>query len=171
MFADIFPSPLLRWDGVHFVLNLEMLERYLRAYVTAMENVRDLSLEGEGDAIRIRARVAYKGVSTSVRIDLAEIRLKHRHLGFRLRQPRALGGMPLPRRMVEQGLKSAGLDELTIVAGEGIVIVDLRRWIPEQVNFSIRTVQATERYIHLWLGPGSVDDIPQGTVKSLTAGE
>jgi len=171
MFADIFPSPLLRWDGVHFVLNLEMLERYLCAYVASMENVRDLSLKGEGDALRIRARVAYKGVTTWVKIDLAEIRLKQRHLGFRLRQPRALGGMPLPRRLVEQGIRAAGLEQLTVVSGEGIVIIDLRRWIPEQVNFSIRTVQATERSIHLWLGPGSVDDIPQGTVKSITAGD
>ena len=170
MFADIFPSPLLRWDGLHLVFNLEMLVRYLRAYAAAMENVRELMLEGEGDAIRIRARVAYKGVTTWVRIDLAEIRLKHRHLGFRLRQPRALGGMPLPRRVVEQGLKRIGLDELTVVAGEGIVIVDLRRWIPEQVSFSIRTLQATERCIHLWLGPGSVEDLPPGTVKSLPSG-
>ena len=53
---------------------------------------------------------------------------------------------------------------------EGIVIVDLRRWIPEQVNFNIRTLQATERCIHLWLVPGSVEDLPPGTVKSLPSG-
>jgi hypothetical protein len=170
MFAKILPSPLLRWDGMHIVLNLEMLVRYLRVYASSMENVQELSLEGEGDAIRILARVSYKGIATRVRIDVAEIRLKHRHLGFRLRQPRALGGMPLPRSMVEQGLKFAGLDGLTVVAGEGIVIVDLRRWIPEQVSFSIRTVQASERCIHIWLGSGLIDDIPPGKVKSLPAG-
>ncbi len=170
MFAKILPSPLLRWDGLHLVLNLEMLVRYLRVYATSLENVQELSLEGEGDAIRIRAKAVYKGVGTRVRIDVAEIRLKHRHLGFRLRHPRALGGMPLPRLMIEQALKTIGVDGLTVVAGEGIVIVDLRRWIPEQVSISIRTVQATERCIHIWLGPGIVDDLPPGTVKSLPAG-
>lgn len=166
-----FLSPLLRWDGLHIVLNLEMLERYLRVHVTALENVRELALEGEGDAIRVRAEVVYKGMATTVAVDLAEIRLKHRRCGFRVRRPRALGGMPLPRRAVVKALAMLDLKELTVVPGHGIVIVDLRRWIPPQVDVSVRTVQATDRFVHIWLGPGAVRDLPSGSPMSLPAGE
>jgi hypothetical protein len=163
-------APLLRWDGVHLVLELDRVDRALRRHLVALDQVRDLALSGQGDAIRVTATVTYRGVAARVEVDVAEIRLKHRHLGFRLRRPRALGGVPVPRRLIERVLGHLELDGITLVHGEGIVVVDLRRWLPPQLELSIRTVQATDRAVHIWVGPGSFADLPGSEPLALAAG-
>ncbi len=163
-------APLLRWDGVHLVLELDRVERTLRRYLVAVEQLRDITLSGQGDAIRVVVTVVYRGVAAPVEVDVAEIRLKHRHLGFRLRRPRALGVVPVPRRLIERILAHLQLEGITLVRGEGIVVVDLRRWLPPQLELSIRTVQATDRAVHIWIGPGSFADLPDGGPPALAAG-
>lgn len=165
------PSPLLRWDGVHLVFDLTMVDRYLRRHLRGWQQLRDVALSGQGDAIRVSATVTSRGVTASAVIDIAEIRLKHRHLGFRLRRPRALGGVPVPRRLIERILATLELDGVSLVRGEGIVVVDLRPWLPEQLDLSVRTVQASDRALHIWLGPGSFQDLPAGGPLTLPAGE
>jgi hypothetical protein len=152
--------PLARWDGLHLVFDVGLLERHLRQRIAESEHVSDLSLGGEGDAVRLSADVIWKGLSTRVRVDVTEIRLKRRFLGFRLRRPKAFGGVPVPRGALELLIGDVFSELVVVFRGEGIVVVDLRRWIPYELDFSVLTVQATVGRLHVWLGPGSLSDLP-----------
>ena len=164
-------GPLVRWDGAHVVLNLGMVEEHLRHLLRPAEQLQDMRLNGLGNAVRIDATVVWKGLRARVGIELGEIRLKHRRLGLRLRRVRALGGVRVPRRAVEALLSRIDPGLVRVVQGQGIVIVDLDRWIPPELSLSVLTVQATERSLHLWLGPGDLRDLPVEQRQALTAGD
>ncbi len=164
-------TPLLRWDGLHLVVDLRILERHLVELMSRTDKVSDMALEGWDDALRVLATVTWKGLSSRVAIDLAEIRLKRRFLGLRMRRPRALGGVPVPRAAVEAAIKAADAEGVTVFRGEGIVVVDLRKWLPPEVDLSVLTVQATQRSLHIWFGPGGLKDVPHRPTATLPAGE
>lgn len=163
-------TPLLRWDGLHLVVDLRVLERHLAEYMGRTDRVEGLSLEGWDDAVRVLATVTWKGMKSRVAIDVAEIRLKRRFLGLRVRRPRALGEMPVPRAAVEAAIRAADPEGVTVFRGEGIVVVDLRRWLPQELDLSVLTVQATQRSLHLWFGSGSLHDVPRRPKAALPAG-
>lgn len=104
--------------------------------------------------------VVWKGVPARVGLEIAEIRLRHRHLGFRMRRLRALGGVPVPRSAVELALKAFDSPLLSVFSGQGIVVVDLRQWLPEELTLEVLTVQGTPRSLHLWFGAGVLRDLP-----------
>ena len=98
--TDILSPPLARWDGLHLALDLDRVKRHVNELLSAREDLRDLSLRGDGDALAAEVTVLWKGIPARVGIELAEIRLRHRHIGFRMRRPRALGGFPVPRSAI-----------------------------------------------------------------------
>ena len=157
---DLLSPPLARWDGLHLVLDLGLVERHLNELLSAREDLRDLALEGEGDGLAAEATVVWRGVPARVGLEVAEIRLRHRHIGFRMRKIRALGGLPVPRTAVELALTSLNSSLLSVFSGHGIVVVDLRRWLPEELMLEVLTVQGTTRSLHLWFGPGSLANLP-----------
>ena len=162
-------NPLLRWDGLHLVVDLPILERHLDRALEKTDRIEGLVLEGYEDALRVLATVHWKGLGSRVAIDLAEIRLKQRFLGFRMRRPKVLGGVPVPRRVIEMILRSADIDVLTVF-GEGILVLDLRKWLPRELDLRILTIQATERSAHVWFGTGGLQDLPARRRKKLPAG-
>jgi len=152
-------TPLVSWDGLHLVLDLKLVERHLQEWLRGRQAIRHLWLEGAGDAVRLWMSLRYQGMTMRVGVELAEIRLKRRHLGLRMRKVRVLGGIPLARVVVEQII--AWLDpDLITVSGHGILVVDLGRWLPPELKLEVLTVQASERALHIWFGPGSLDDLP-----------
>ena len=161
-------APLLRWDGLHLVIDLPTLQRHLERALENTDQVAALTLEGRDDALRVLATVVWKGLSSRVAIDLAEIRLKQRFLGFRMRHPRVLGGVPVPRSALEMILRTADIDILTVF-GEGILVVDLREWLPPELDLKVLTIQATERSVHVWFGAGGLRDLPTKRPKALPA--
>lgn len=160
------------------MLSLALVEQRLSQLIHDVDTVRDVHLEGAHDAVRVSATVRWKRHWARVGLDLAEIRLRHRHLGFRLRRIRMLGGLPVPRRVVAEALSQLRLGLVRVIPRQGIVVVDLGRWIPREVSLQVVTVQSTERYLHLWLGPGELRDLPPvlapelegAEVRALTAG-
>jgi hypothetical protein len=164
-------SPLLRWDGLHLVIHMPSLGRHLARALEATEQVSEVVLEGHGDALRVIATVVWKGLSSRVAVDVAEIRMKRRFVGFRLRRPRVLGGMPVPRSAVLAIVRAAGPEELTVFGGDGIVVFDLRKWLPPELDLSVLTVQATNRSMHLWFGAGALEDLPAPKRTALPAGD
>jgi len=153
-------APLARWDGLHLVLHLPSVESHLRWLLRGVERLSELTVSGRGDGLVIRGLVLWKGVRARVAVEVGEIRLRHRHLGFRILRVRALGGVRVPRAAIEAIVDALGTPFVTVVRGQGIVVLDLRRWIPAEVNLRVLTVQATERSLHLWLGPGELRDLP-----------
>ncbi len=163
-------TPLLRWDGLHLVVDIRALEQYLDHLLSRSDLVSQLSVEGRDDAVRVKASVVWKGLASRVAIDLGEIRLRRRFLGFRMRRPRAVGDVPVPRAAVEAAIRAADADGVTVFRGEGIVVVDLRKWLPAELDLSVLTVQATQQSLHLWFGPGSLRDVPRRSKAALPAG-
>jgi len=160
MTTDLLSPPLARWDGLHLVLDLVLVENHLNRLLAASDSIRDLRLHGEGDALGAEAIVVWKGLPVRVGLELAEIRLRNRHLGLRMRKLRALGGVPVPRSALELGLKAIDSPLLSVFSGSGIVVVDLRRWLPAELELRVVTVQATARSLHCWFGAGSLAEIP-----------
>jgi hypothetical protein len=154
-------TPLVRWDGLHLVLNMKMVEGHLRQRVQELEQLTEISLDGEGDVVRAKATVVWRGLRSRVVVDLGEIRLRQRFLGLRMRKLRVLGGVPVPRAAVETILKAAKPQGVTVFRGDGIIVVDLRQWLPPELDLSVLTVQATGRALHVWFGPGTLSDLPE----------
>ena len=167
---DPLLHPLARWDGLHLVLDLLRVERHINEYLMSNDMLDDVSLRGAGDALAAEVTVTWKGIPARVGMEIAEIRLRHRHLGFRMRRLRALGGIPVPRAAVELGLRSMESPLLKVFSGQGIVVVDLRRWLPQELDLQVVTVQGTARSLHLWFGPGGLSDIPVWGPRRLPAG-
>lgn len=142
------------------MLDLQSVEAYLRRRMSSSGQVDDLTLSGAGDVLRLEADVHWKAMVVRVELELGELRLHHRRLGLRILRLSALGGIPLPRRVLEMILQRAAGDEVTVFPGDGIVVVDLRRWIPPELEVTVLTVQVTERTLELWLGAGRLLDLP-----------
>ena len=168
--TDSTLHPLARWDGLHLVLDLVRVERHLNEYLMRNETLDDLRLRGAGDALTAEITVTWKGIPARVGMDIAEIRMRHRHIGFRMRRLRALGRIPVPRSAVELGLRSLESSLLKVFPGQGIVVVDLRQWLPPELDLRVLTVQGTARSLHLWFGPGGLSDIPARGPRRLSAG-
>jgi len=157
---DPLSPPLARWDGLHLALDLRLVERHLNLLISARGDLRDLALVGKGDALGAEVTAVWKGLPARVGLEIAEIRLRHGHLGFRMRRLRALGGVPVPRTAVEIALKALDSPLLRVFSGQGIVVADLRRWLPEELTLEVLTVQGTLRSLHLWFGAGGLRDLP-----------
>ena len=158
---DLLSPPLARWDGLHLVLDLDYVERHVNELLSAREEIRDLSLRGEGDALAAEVTILWRGIPVRIGIELAEIRLRHRHIGFRMRRLRALGGIPVPRSTIEVVLRRA-FDSplLKEFSDHGIVVVDLRQWLPEELMLDVLTVQGTSSSLHIWFGSGGLRELP-----------
>ena len=165
----LLSPPLARWDGLHLTLDLARVERHLNELLSSSDAIGDLSLRGEGDALAVEATVTWKGIPARVGLDLSEIRLRYRHLGFRMRKLRALGGVPVPRAAVELALRSLESPLLRVFPGQGIVVIDLRKWLPEELHLRILTVQGTARSLAVWLASGRLDEIPDRGRRRLPA--
>jgi hypothetical protein len=151
---------LLRWDGFHLVADLEQVEAVLREKAGAIGYVEGIRLTGAGDAIDITVVVAWKAIRARVAMTIGEIRLKRRFLGFQIRRLKVFGGLRIPKFVVESILGSLEKGPISVVRGSGIVVVDMRDWIPAEADVSIVTVQATRTSVHVWFGPGGLEKVP-----------
>jgi hypothetical protein len=170
MTTTLTPRDLARWDGLHLVLDLVLVEEHLVRLLADVKEVDGIALAAAGDAIDVSATVRWKGVRSRVAVEIAELRLKHRHLGFRVRRLRVYGGLPVPRAAVEAILESIDSSLITVFRGKGIVVIDLRRWLPPELNLKIVTVQTTGSSLHLWFGAGGLSDLPGRQRPALAAG-
>jgi hypothetical protein len=165
-------APLVRWDGLHLVLNMAMLEQRLQQLIRNLDWVEDVMLGGAGDAVQVLATFILKGRRVRARFELAEVRLRYRYVGFRIRRFRALGRLPVPISVIEFAIRQLAPDIVKkAVHGHGIMVVDLRQWLPAELALSVLTVQATDQALHVWFGPGELGDIPATSRPALTAGD
>jgi len=171
MTTTLTPRSLARWDGLHLVLDLVLVEEHLVQALADVQQIEGIALAAAGDALDISATVKWKGVRSRVAMEFAELRLRHRHLGFRMRRLRVYGGLPVPRAAVEAILDGINNEIITVFRGQGIVVVDLRRWLPSELDLKIVTVQATDSSLHLWFGAGGLRNLPGRSPAALAAGD
>jgi hypothetical protein len=138
--------------------------------VRRSNRMTDLSLEGREDTVRVHATVAWNGLSARASLDLTEIRLKHRYLGFRMGRLTVLGGLRIPRRAIEAAIVAVDPESIRVFSGSGIIVVDLRGKLPAELDLSVLTVQSTERLLHVWFGAGGITDVPAPRRAALPAG-
>jgi len=162
--------PLAHWDGMHLVLDLDHIEEILRDRLTTVDTVERIELLAAGDALEVRAWLRWKGMASQVSIRLAELRLRSRLLGLRLRRLRVLGGMPVPMGVVEAIVGRIEDDAVTVFPGTGIIVLDLGRWLPAGLSMEIITVQSVGRELHVWLGRGRLESLPQPAPRALPPG-
>ena len=153
------------------MLSLPLLELRLARRLEAVGRIRGLRLTGIGDGLRVVGSVHWHGMDLAVRAELVEMRLRHRRLGFRVRRIRVLGGVPMPRRAVEGLLASFASERVHVMPGQGIIVVDLSGWLPASLRATVVTVRAGGDALHVWLGPGSLEDLPAPRHPSLPAGQ
>jgi len=79
--------------------------------------------------------------------------------------------VPVPTKAVEAIIGRVGPELVTVIRGQGIVIVDLRPWLPADSELKVISVQATPRSLHVWLGSGQVDRVPGQARPGLPSGE
>jgi len=164
-------SPLVRWDDLHLVFDIPIIERMLRRRLVDVEALSAPDLDGRGDRLNLGLRVHWKGISMRVRVELREIRIRHRRLGFRVGRIKGPGGFPAPRIAVLRTLRAAAPELVTIIPGSDVVIIDLRSWIPPEVTVRVVAVQVVGEGLHIWMPSGSVVDIPHPGHHQLLGGE
>jgi len=152
---------LLRWDGMHLVLALTAIEAKIHEGLHSVEAVSDVVIGGRADVLEIGATIHWKGMSSRIQIELKEFRLRARRLGLRLGRIRLLRGVRVPRSLVEKLLTKYGRGKVRVFQGRGIVVVDLRKQLPPELELRLLSLQVTGRELHLWLGPGSLMDLPR----------
>ncbi len=169
MATDETLLPLVRWDPVRLTLSLDRLEDHLRRLSSGSESIRDLRLGGAGDVLEVEGVASVAGARVRVRVELAELRLRRGLCGGRVRAVRALGGVRVPRRpllsAVERALGAHGV----VFAADGIVVLDVRRWLPSELRLTVVAVQLVGRTLELWLGAGALTRLPSGGRPSLPA--
>ncbi len=163
-------APLVRWDDLHVVFDIPTVERILRLRLAEVDALSNPDLDGRDDKLGLVIRAHWKSVSMKVRVELKEIRLRHRRLGFRLGHLRALGGLPVPKIAVLRTLQEIMPDLVTILPGSDVIVVDLRTWIPPEVQLRIVAVQVVGEALHVWLASGWVTDIPLPQNQQLSPG-
>lgn len=161
--------PLARWDGVHLVLHLGVLEHHLRRALERPGHLEDLRLAGTGDLLRVEALVSWRGARASVAVEVSEIRLRNRHLGLRVRRVVASSAVRIPRRAVLAALRRRFPGLVTTFPGEGIAVFNLEGWLPAELSLRVMTVQVTDRFLHLWVAAGSLHDVPVPGRRALPA--
>lgn len=161
--------PLARWDGAHVVLDRTAVERHLQRLVEDGHTIRDLRLAGAGDTVRVEAEMTWKGLRSRVAVEVGEIRVRQRRLGLRIRRIEVLGGFGMPKRIVLGIIERRAGDRAVVRKASGIVVVDLRASIPDELEVSVLTVQMTERTVDVWIGPGSLRDLPRPEPARLAA--
>lgn len=163
-------APLVRWDDLHLVFDIPAVERILKTRLEMVEALSSPDLDGRDDRLSLALKVRWKSISVKVLVELREIRLRHRRLGFRLGRLRVLGGVPIPRTAVLRTIHGMLPDLMTILPGSDVVVIDLRTWIPPEVCLRIIAVQVVGQGLHVWLASGSVSNIPPMEHQQLAAG-
>ncbi len=171
MSSELGSTPVLRWDPVRLVVALDDLEGLLADRLTRDGAVSDVRLAGGGDRVLVTATVRWSGLASRAEAELTELRLKRRHLGMRVGRLALLGGgVRVPRSVVLKRLEAAFEGAVAVFADDGIVVVDLRRWLPPELELAVIAVQVVGRGLELWLGPGALKALPGHRRAALPAG-
>lgn len=150
--------PLLSWDGLVVRLDLAQLHAVANRELPArLEALRRVGLRGlpDGD-LALEVAFAWKGLPGAVSLRMREVKIVHRFFGCQVVAVRGPLGVPLPASTVASILQRLLPGKVQYDAGDGVFLLDLREWLPEGLDVSVRQVYCSARSVELVLGHGSL---------------
>jgi len=161
--SSLAMRPLVRWDGFTLRVDLDMVELLANRKLAArVEAIRRLEVSGEGDGLELRLEAAWRGFPAQVSAKVRELRLHRRFFGCRLEGLRGPMGVPLPIALVSALTRRFGQGLLSFDADDRILLVDLRRFLPEGLEVRVRDVRCEGRGLSFDLAGGSVAAVLAG---------
>jgi len=157
MTSELALRPLVRWDGFTLRVDLDIVEllvnRALEARATVVKRVL---VEGDTNALELRVTAAWKGLPAQLSARISELRLHRRCFGCRVESLHGPLGLPLPLTIVALLVRRLESDLVHFDAEDQILLVDLRRFLPEGLEVRVQDVQCRGRWLEVSLAGGSV---------------
>jgi len=155
--------PLVRWDGFTIRLDLDMAETIAdRELARRGSAVRHLEIGGEGDELELRVVASWRGFPAQVSARVGELRLHRRFFGCRVVALHGPMGVPLPAKLLGALVRRFGQGLVSFDPEDRILLVDLRRHLPEGLEVRVREVRCRDRWLCVDLAGGSVAAVLAG---------
>ncbi|HVN32388.1 MAG TPA: hypothetical protein VMT45_10405 [Thermoanaerobaculaceae bacterium] len=157
MSSELALRPLVKWDGFALQVDLDMVELVAnRELARRTDAIRRVGVTGEGEVLKIHLDVALKGLPASVSASLSELRLLRRFFGCRIEALHGPLGIPLPVALAGALARRLAPDLLRFDSEDRILLVDLRRFLPEGLEVRISDVWCEGRWLMVEVAGGSV---------------
>lgn len=157
MSSELALRPLVTWDGFSLRVDLDMVELVAnRELANRVPAVRRISVKGDGEELEIRLEAAWKGLPAHLTARVSELRLHRRFFGCRLESLRGPLGLPLPAALAGTVARLLAPDLLRFDADDRILLLDLRRHLPEGLEVRISDVRCEGRWLTVEFAGGSV---------------
>ncbi len=163
MASSLAMRPMVRWDGFAVRVDLDLVELAANRELARRDSVvRRVQVSGEGDELEIEVGAAWKGFPAQISARVRELRFHRRFFGCRVAGLRGPMGLPLPAALLGALVRRFGQGMLSFDADDRILLVDLRRYLPEGVEVRVRDVRCDGRWLCLELAGGSVAAVLAG---------
>ncbi len=139
-------------------LDLQQLHAWANRELPArVPALRRIGLHGrpDGDLV-LEVAFAWKGLPGAVSLRMREVKIVHRFFGCQVGSIRGPLGVPLPASAVAAIVQRLLPGKVQYDAGDGVFLLDLREWMPEGFEVSVRRVYCGTQSVELVLGPGSL---------------
>ncbi len=163
MSSTLATRPLVRWDGFTVRIDLDMVELAANRELARRGSVvRRVQVGGEGDELEIDVVAAWRGFPGQVSARVRELRFHRRYFGCRVERLRGPVGVPLPAAILAALVRRFGQGIVTFDPSDRILLVDLRRFLPEGIDVRVRDVRCEGRWLCVELAGGSVASVRAG---------
>ncbi len=157
MTSELALRPLVKWDGFALRVDLDMVELIANRELARRESaIRRVAVTGEGETLQLHVDAALKGLPAHLSATVSELRLRRRFFGCRVESLHGPFGMPLPVTLAGSVARRLAPDLLRFDPEDRIMLVDLRRFLPDGLEVRIADVRCTGRWLTVELAGGSV---------------
>lgn len=163
MSSSLATRPLVRWDGFTLWIDLDMVELLAnRELARRAPLLRRVAVSGQGEELELHIEAAWQGLPAGVSARLCELRLHRRVFGCRVEGLRGPMGIPLPVALAGAMARRLGQGMVRFDPDDRILLVDLRRFLPEGLEVRVKGVRCQERWLGVELAGGAVAAVLAG---------
>jgi hypothetical protein len=157
MSSELALRPLVKWDGFALQADLDMVELVANRQLASRSSaIRRIAVGGKGETLEFQLEAALKGIPAHVSASVSELRLHRRFFGCRIEALHGPLGVPLPVTLVALLARRLAPDVLRFDPDDRILLVDLRRFLPEGLEVRVADVRCAGRWLTVELAGGSV---------------
>ncbi len=163
MSSGLAMRPMVRWDGFTVRVDLDLVELAANRELARRDSVvRRVQVSGEGDELEIEVGAAWKGFPARMSARVRELRFHRRFFGCRVASLHGPMGVPLPAALLGALVRRFGQGLLSFDPDDRILLVNLRRYLPEGLEVRVRDVRCEDRWLCVELAGGSVAAVLAG---------